>query len=282
MSEGPSPAPFEVSAGGLRLAGETDGEGPPIVLLHGLTATRRYVVHGSRMLSRRGYRLAGYDARGHGASSPAPEPSAYEYADLVRDLSAVLDALDADRAVLAGHSMGAATALAFTLENPGRVAALALITPAYPGRPLDDPDRLAQWDRLAEGMRRDGVEGFMAAYDPPIDDRWKKVVLRFTRQRLERHEHPEAVADAMEVVPRSVAFEGLEALEAVEAPALVVASRDEADPGHPLEVAARHAEHLPRAELEVDEPGDTPLAWQGARLSRRIADFLAAAGIEPG
>ena len=60
------PHPFEVTAGDVRLAGEEVGEGPPIVLLHGLTATRRYVLHGSLTLARRGYRLVPYDARGHG------------------------------------------------------------------------------------------------------------------------------------------------------------------------------------------------------------------------
>src|SRR5439155_19129846 len=104
------PATFELEARGVRIAGEGAGEGPPIVLLHGLTATRRYVVMGSRFLERAGYRLISYDARGHGESSPAPDPSAYEYADMVADLEAVLEHAGVERAVLAGSSMGAATA----------------------------------------------------------------------------------------------------------------------------------------------------------------------------
>lgn len=69
------PEQFQVErrlAGGERLvlAGEIAGQGPPVVLLHGLSATRRNVVQGSRALLRRGYRLIAYDARGHGASSP--------------------------------------------------------------------------------------------------------------------------------------------------------------------------------------------------------------------
>ena len=43
------------------------------MLLHGLTATRRYVVMGSRLLERSGHRVIAYDARGHGRSAPAPE-----------------------------------------------------------------------------------------------------------------------------------------------------------------------------------------------------------------
>ena len=117
-------------AGSITLEGEEAGEGPPVVLLHGLSATRRNVVQGSRALVKRGYRLISYDARGHGASSPAPR---YEYPDFVADLEAVLEHLDLERAALVGSSMGAATAMAFTLEHPERVPALVQITPAYTG-----------------------------------------------------------------------------------------------------------------------------------------------------
>ena len=61
------------------------------MLLHGLTATRRYVVMGSRTLERSGHRVIAYDARGHGRSAPAPG-RAYGYEHLAADLLAVLDA----------------------------------------------------------------------------------------------------------------------------------------------------------------------------------------------
>jgi 3-oxoadipate enol-lactonase len=98
--------------------------------------------------------------------------------------------------------------------------------------------------------------------------------MRFTRQRLERHRDLHAVACALRVVPASQAFSGLEALTGVEAPTLVVGSRDEADPGHPLAVAKAYAERLPNAELLVEDKGRSPLAWQGAQLSKAIADFV--------
>ena len=94
------------------------------------------------------------------------------------------------------------------------------------------------------------------------------------RQRLERHRHLDAVASALRVVPASVAFDGLEALERIEAPALVVGSRDDADPTHRLGVAEAYAERLPRGELLVEDEGKSPLAWQGARLAKAIAGFL--------
>ena len=61
-------------------------------------------------------------------------------------------------------------------------------------------------------------------------------------------------------------------------PALVVASHDDADPGHPYAAAAAYAEALPRARLISEEEGESPLAWQGGRLSREtLAAFYAEA-----
>src|SRR3954466_9571084 len=51
----------------VRLNTSRAGEGTPVVLLHGLTATQRYVVMGSRALERGGHDVVAYDARGHGA-----------------------------------------------------------------------------------------------------------------------------------------------------------------------------------------------------------------------
>lgn len=268
------PEPFAVSRGGVTIAGESIGSGPDVVLLHGLTATRRYVVMGSKALPRAGYRVTTFDARGHGESSPAADRGEYEYRDMVDDLSAVLDHLGADRAALGGASMGAHTTMAFALAFPERVAALVQITPAYDGRPRSGSAELAGWDRLADGLESGGVEGFIEAWDPQVEERWRETVTTVTRQRLERHRHLDAVADALRVVPRSVVFEGMEELEAVAAPTLVVASRDEADPSHPYAVGQAYAERLPHAKLVSEEPGHSPLAWQGARLSKAVAEFL--------
>ena len=250
---------------------EDTGSGPPLVLLHGLTATRRYVLQGSRLLAREGFRLISYDARAHGESDPG---DGYEYSDLAADLVSVLESRGVSSAVLAGHSMGAATAVRVALERPELVRGLVQITPAYSGSPYLDDVSLAYWDRLAAGLEADGADGFMRAFEPPADERWRESVLKFTRQRIERHLHPEALAQAVRVVPRSEAFDGLDRLAQIEVPALVVGSRDESDPTHPLAVSEEYARRLPRGELVVEDEGEPPLAWQGAQLSRAILDWL--------
>jgi pimeloyl-ACP methyl ester carboxylesterase len=269
------PTPFQIERDGITLEGEAIGEGPPIVLLHGLSATRRNVVQGSRHLAKRGYRLIAYDARGHGASSPAP---VYDYGQLVDDLEAVLERLDIDHTALVGSSMGAATAMAFALEHPERVAALVQITPAYLGQ-----TRAASggqgWERLASELERGGIDAFVqAALPAALPERWQEVTREAIRQRMERHEHLEAVAQALRRVPRSAPWDGLERLAHLDVPVLIVGSRDEIDATHPLAVAQEYERRLPHAELVVEEEGKSPLAWQGARLSAAIGDFLERVG----
>ncbi len=257
-------------AGGL--AAESMGDGPPVVLLHGVSATRSYVVHGSKALARAGCRQVTYDARGHGRSDPAPPDRGYGYPDLVADLDAVVATAVGDRRfVLGGHSMGAHTAVSYAIENADRLAGLVVIGPAYMG--FVDDEALAGWDRLADGLERGGVDGFMEAYDHGLDPAWRETVLRFTRERMTEHRHPEAVARALREVPRSKPFEAMSELEFVDVPSLVVASRDDADPGHPYTVAAAYAQSLPRARFVSEDEGSSPLAWQGGRLSREIAGF---------
>jgi pimeloyl-ACP methyl ester carboxylesterase len=272
---------LSIDADGVTLAGEEAGAGQAVVLLHGLTATRRYVVMGSRALERDGHRVIAYDARAHGQSDPALDPEDYGYGRLADDLLAVLDDRGIERAVLAGASMGAHTLLAFALAHPERVAGLVVMTPAFDP---DDrrPDAMERWDRLAKGLREGGVEGFVGAYGTPhVPEQWLETIDRVLHQRLSAHAHPEALADALQAVPRSRPFERWEDLRAIEAPTVVVASRDEVDPEHPYETGERYVEAIAGARLVSEEPGASPLAWQGAQVSRVISELAESVAAAP-
>lgn len=260
------------------LRGEAMGEGPPVVLCHGITATRRQVLHGSKALPRAGYEVIAYDARGHGRSDPAPAGEGYGYPSLVGDLERVVaDRVGEGRFLLGGHSMGAHTAVSYALRHPERLAGLVVIGPVYAG--AVEPESLDYWDGLAAALESDGVDGFVAYIDQQqgIDPRWRDSVLRFTRERLLAQEHPEALVEALREVPRSRPFESLAELRELQVPALVIASNDDADPGHPYEAAAAYAEALPQGRLISEQPGESPLAWQGGKLSRALASFYAEA-----
>jgi 3-oxoadipate enol-lactonase len=275
VAESFEPRAFEVDSSGARLMGEEVGDGRPVLVLHGITATRRYVLHGSVALARKGYRLISYDARGHGESGAAPPGQSYDYPALATDLGAVLaERCPGERPVICGHSMGCHTAVAYALDHAAEIAALVPIGPVTIGIPASERT-LAHWDRLADGLDRDGVEGFMEAYEADLNvtDDWVETALRITRERIALHRHPDALAEAIRQVPRSQPFDDLSELETLDLPALVVASWDEADPNHPYSVAEAWAERLPRGRLVSEEQGESPLAWQGGRLSRAIAEF---------
>lgn len=262
-----------VGADGVTLRGWSWGEGPAIVLAHGITAHRDLVLHGSSYLPRAGYQLLSYDARGHGDSDPGATGS-YGYETLASDLESVAESGGAVRPVLVGHSMGAHTALVAALRDPERYAGLVLVGPVSLGS-APDAATLAYWDALADGLAQGGVEGWLAAYEAAgLDPRWRETLLRIARARMERHRHPEALAEALREVPRSVPYDGLEPLERLELPVLVVASHDAADPGHPYATAETIAGRLPESRLISEGPGESPLAWQGGKLSREIGRFL--------
>jgi pimeloyl-ACP methyl ester carboxylesterase len=262
---------FTLERDGQLLDGDDAGAGQAVVGLHGLTATRRYVLMGSRTLERSGRHVVLYDARGHGSSAPAPDGD-YSYPALAADLAAVIASLDGDPPVAIGASMGAHTALALALEQPRLLSGLVIVTPAHdPERPRAD---LEHWDALARGLREGGVEGFVAAYGiERLPAAWRDTVEAVLRQRIAAHEHPLAVADALAAVPRSRPFESWSQLRSLTLPTIVVASRDEADPAHPLALARRYAEEIPGARLVIEDEGRSPIAWQGGQLSRLLLDF---------
>ena len=84
------------------------------------------------------------------------------------------------------------------------------------------------------------------------------------------------MADALEVVPRSRPFESLSELGGIDVPTVVIASRDEADPGHPLAVGEAYASAIPGARLVVEpaeDPPRSPIAWQGGQLSKVLLEL---------
>ena len=259
---------------------EVRGEGQSVILLHGLTAVGSQVLHGSRRLERAGHQIVTFDARSHGRSDPPPPEvplaDAYSYQALSADLERIVQETltDGGSFYLAGSSMGAHTAVRYALETPQRVAGVILIGPAYAGEEIE-PDGLASWEELSDGLRSAGVEGFVDAYSrvTRTSPEWHDRLLALARDRISLHEHPEALADALWWIPRSRPFGEIDDLKALEVPALIIGSDDEADPGHPAAVAESWAAAIPDSRLVLDGPDQTPTAWQGGRLSDLIAEF---------
>lgn len=264
---------------GLELAAWESGDpgAPPVVLMHGLTMTSQQAFAATSPILAAGFRAVGYDARGHGASDPAAGPEGYDYEALLEDLLAVMEDRRAERAVVAGISMGAHTALRLCLEQPDRVVGAVAVSPAYDPRDHPGKENLAEAIGLAEGVRERGADGFAAATSHPAglprDAATLSTAEVLTRRSFERHAHPDAIADALECSLRCRPFGTFEELAAVDAPTLVVGTHDDLDRRHPLALARTYAEALEGCEFVVGEKARPPLSWGGRRLTALVGEF---------
>jgi pimeloyl-ACP methyl ester carboxylesterase len=117
-----------VPVGKLRISTLTMGEGPDVLLLHGLGGTKSSFFDTAAALSR-GYRVHAIDLPGFGGSSkPATAPYGPGY--FAKAVVGTMDALGIDRAHLVGNSMGGRVAIEVGLERPDRVGGIALLSPA--------------------------------------------------------------------------------------------------------------------------------------------------------
>jgi pimeloyl-ACP methyl ester carboxylesterase len=118
----------DVPARGQRVSTLTMGEGPDVLLLHGLGGAKSSFFDTAAALSHR-YRVHAMDLPGFGGSSkPARAP--YGAPFFARTVVAAMDALGIERAHVVGNSMGGRVALEIGLEHPERVGGLALLCPA--------------------------------------------------------------------------------------------------------------------------------------------------------
>jgi len=111
------------SSRGLRLAYQSEGQGRPIILVHGFAATHEvnWIVPGwSRALIDAGYRVIMPDGVGHGDSDKPYALAAYKLEDVARDIVTLLDHVGEGRVDIMGYSMGASIALVAAMNCPDR------------------------------------------------------------------------------------------------------------------------------------------------------------------
>lgn len=112
---------------GIRIYYEVEGQGPPLVLHHGMTETlKRWRLSGCVAALRPHYQLILLDARGHGASDKPHDPAAYSLEERANDVIAVLDDLGIEKAHYFGHSLGGWAGFGLTTYAPERVASLCI------------------------------------------------------------------------------------------------------------------------------------------------------------
>jgi 3-oxoadipate enol-lactonase len=147
-----------VDRDGVALHVVAEGEGEPVVLLHGHTLDLRVWDEIVPALVVAGLRAIRYDQRGHGRS--ASPSSGYRWGDHAADLAEVIARVAGGPAHLVGLSKGGGIALELAVRRPELVRTLALIGPLVPDAPLSD-DLLASFRALAKAIRSVGPAAVM-------------------------------------------------------------------------------------------------------------------------
>ncbi len=247
---------------------ETAGDGPPVVLAHGLGMARPMWDWQWEALTRR-LRVVRYDLLGHGDSAKPKGP--YSLTRFADQLEALLDGLDIAACGLVGFSLGGMIVRAFALAHPERVAALAILNSAHD---RTDAERAAVLLRVEQAGRL----GPRATVEAALE-RW------FTEDYAARHPDVLArvqrwiLANDPEVYPAiyRVLAEGdaelAEAIAAIQCPALVVTGGE--DHGNSPDMARRMAALIPGARAEII-PGlkHMGLAEDPAAFNSLLVPFL--------
>lgn len=148
----------ETTRRGVRLHFLDEGQGPPLLLIHGHTLDLRVWDAVVEELVAAELRAIRYDLRGHGRSE-RPERG-YHLADHAADAAAVLDAAAVASAPVVGYSIGGGIALEMALTMPDRVSSLVLLSPVLPDRDYE-PEFFASLREVARATRRDGIRAAM-------------------------------------------------------------------------------------------------------------------------
>jgi pimeloyl-ACP methyl ester carboxylesterase len=264
----------KIQVGDLSVAVTDVGDGPPVVLLHGLGCGRRMWFHQIRALRRR-FRVIAYDQRGHGETDAPHRATDYSAGHLARDLIGVLDALNIERAAIVGFSLGGGPALALAAGKPERVSRLVL---ADVGAGADDPVKI-------EGMaRRWGTLIGQGAIDELVCDMLRSELFKvYARRSARRREHMAALIRATPIdglrftlsevlAKRKSLFRLTGVLKSVRVPTLVLVGEYD----YVCSKASRlMAQSIPSAALKViKNSGHMSPLEQPAAFTAALLDFL--------
>lgn len=260
------------------------GQGPTLLLLHGMLLSSAIWVHQLRDLAER-HRVMAVDLRGHGRSTRGERP--LELATMADDVHRVVDALGLSGCLLVGHSMGGMVALQLAQElaedeRRRRFCGVALVSSAsgpfvkVPGWKSVLAVGTPAWSRLALVAERTGA---LAA--PARDMRWWSARLGFGAEavpaqvRFVEELHAACTpAVLVELLPVLAGLDLSAGLVDVELPVLVVVGTH--DRLTPPRYARRTAHGLPHGQLvELPRCGHMPMLERRREFSRLLDEFCA-------
>jgi len=272
---------FVTTRDNLRLNVRVQGDGDPLLLVHGFTGSN--LSWGEDLISglAQAHQVVAVDLLGHGKSDISPHPERYQVGEMLEDLSQILDSLSIEKARWLGYSMGGRIALAGAVLRPERISSLVLesASPGLPGEGERKARRRAD-EALAEGILRGGMEAFV--------DHWLGLPLFATQGKLppnvrtltrERklQNTPEALAACLRGMGTGAQPSFWEKLSGIRVPALLLAGEEDRKF---TQVAEQMAREMPRAALRIIPKAghaihlENPFAWLAAVRTFESAEGL--------
>jgi pimeloyl-ACP methyl ester carboxylesterase len=132
------PEPAFIQTNGIRMAMYEQGDGPPVILLHGFPELAFSWRHQLPALAAAGFRAIAPDQRGYGRTDVPAEVRDYRIEELIADVHGLLDALELDTATFVGHDWGSLLLWQMAMRAPERIERMVILNiPHYPRLPVD-------------------------------------------------------------------------------------------------------------------------------------------------
>lgn len=248
---------------------EITGQGPTIVLMHSFLCDGTMWRHQVEPLAAAGWQVVNIDMRGHGRSGPALQP--FSIYDLTDDVVAVLDDIDAQKAVWCGLSIGGMMSVRAAVRRPDRVSAMVL---ADSDGGAEETHIKAKYLVMDAVQRAFGPKPLFGAVDKlflsPTTRRDRPDVVETLHVRFEANHRPSISTGIRALIKRD---DVLPELAGVNLPALVIVGTE--DEALPPERSERLARALPSAELvTIEGAGHLSCLEQPEKFNDALLGFL--------
>ena len=260
---GPEPETVEVGGKNIQYLKVGEGEGTPLVLLHGFGGDINIWVFNQEALAEGGRTVYAVDLPGHGGSTK--DVGDGDLASLVDVVAGFMDEMGVEKAHLFGHSMGGAVAASFAIQHPERVQSLSLIASAGLGEEING-EYIEGFIAANRRKEMKSTLGLLFANPDLVNRQLVNDVIRFKRL--------DGVDEALRKLADNLFPNGKQAdvpdLSGVEVPMLVVWGREDKI------LPVSHSENAPgHARVEVlDDTGHMPQMEAAGQTNRAIGEFL--------
>lgn len=258
----PAPEHFEIEHDGVRVRGWVQGEGPPVLLVHGMPSSRNvWALVKDRIAGR--YRAIAMDLPGFGESTKVALPTLDAFAGW---MARVLDHVGERSAHVVGHSFGGMLSMAFLHEYPARVRSLVLCDSVGLG-PYGGSEGQR---RFAAARTREEVRAFLERlfHDPGV------IADALVEGQLAYVTQPGVPEVLEQLTARRQAWEAqVEArADAIRAPLLVIWGKND----RPVPVThADRVRHIPGARFAIiDDCGHAPMVERAQEFATHLLEFL--------